>query len=295
MQLHDNGGGADTSAAQTFTITVNTPASLSIADASVVEGNHGSAPFTVMTFTVTLSSASTQTVTVNYATLPGTALAPKDFQAKTGSLSFAPGNLTKTLTVNIVGDTIKENNETFTVRLSGAVNAAITDTDGIGTILDDDSTPMLMAAPASVSEGNSGQKMMTFAVTPSNGNWQPMSFDYATIAGLAAREGLDYVPVAGTAVIPAESTDPVFISVPVIGNLRHQRDHRVFLRLLNAIEAIIAAQDTPGDIIDDDPGADDAGVRRGDRRGQQRHRQRGGHGDPVERHRRRRDGQLRYG
>ena len=155
--------------------------------------------------------------------------------------------------MNIVGDTIKENNETFTVRLSGAVNAAITDTDGIGTIVDDDSTPMLMAAPASVSEGNTGQKMMTFAVTPTNGNWQPMTVDYATIAGEAARAGLDYVPVAGTAVIPAETTDPVYISVPVIGNRRHQKTHKVILHLQNPVESIIVTPDTNGDIIDDDP------------------------------------------
>src|SRR6185437_11552023 len=160
----------------------------------------------------------------------------------------------KIININIVGDTTKENNETLTVRLSNPVNATIARSDGIGTIIDDDSTPHLAAtATSSVVEGNSGTRSMTFMVTPSNGNWEDMTVDYSTLAGAAAREGIDYQPVAGTAVIPAESTDPIFITVPVIGNLRHQPTHRVILHLANAFDSIIDTPDTPGDIIDDDP------------------------------------------
>jgi len=126
--------------------------------------------------------------------------------------------------------------------------------DGIGTIIDDDSTPHLaVTASAPVVEGNSGQKMMTYAVTPSNGNYLPMTVDYTTLAGTAAREGVDYVPVTGTLVFDAETTDTKFITVPVIGNLRHQRNHKVWLHLANAIEAVLDRTDTDADIIDDDP------------------------------------------
>jgi len=81
LQLHDNGGtlngGVDTSASQTFTITITSQTSqtvsLTISDVSVVEGNTQCSPCTAMPFTVSLSAASSQTVTVNYATLAGTA------------------------------------------------------------------------------------------------------------------------------------------------------------------------------------------------------------------------------
>jgi hypothetical protein len=140
VQLRDNGGvangGVDTSAAQTFTITVQSsgPPKISIADSSVVEGNSGTTP---MVFTVTLSSPSAVTVTVNYQTLAGTA-SSRDFQATSGTLTFAAGETSKSVTVNIVGDLVKENNETLSLRLSAATNATILKADGLGTIIDDD-------------------------------------------------------------------------------------------------------------------------------------------------------------
>jgi len=140
VQLHDNGGiangGVDTSAAQTFTITVQSagPPKLSISDSSVIEGNTGLTP---MVFTVTLSSAAALPVTVNYQTLSGTA-GSRDYQSTSGTLTFAPGETSKTITVMVVGDLVKENNETFSVRLSAATNATILKADGIGTIIDDD-------------------------------------------------------------------------------------------------------------------------------------------------------------
>jgi hypothetical protein len=91
-----------------------------------------------MTFTVTLSAASSQAVSVNYTTLPGTATVGKDYNAATGTLTFAPGEVTKTIVVSIIGDTTRENTETLTVRLSAAVNATLTNTDGLGSIIDDD-------------------------------------------------------------------------------------------------------------------------------------------------------------
>jgi hypothetical protein len=138
--LHDNGGvangGVDTSAPQSFTITIQAagPPKLSISDASVIEGNSGMTP---MVFTVTLSSPGATTVTVNYQTLTGTA-SSRDFQATSGTLRFAPGETTKTVTVSVIGDLVKENNETFAVRLSAATNATILKADGVGTIIDDD-------------------------------------------------------------------------------------------------------------------------------------------------------------
>jgi hypothetical protein len=148
VQLHDNGGtlngGVDTSASQTFTITITsqtsqTIISLTINDVNVSEGNTLCTPCTALPFTVSLSAASSQTVTVNYATLAGTAQAGKDYISASGTLTFAPGEVSKNVVIQVVGDTSRENNETLQVRLTNATNAIIARTDGIGTIIDDDS------------------------------------------------------------------------------------------------------------------------------------------------------------
>jgi subtilisin family serine protease len=144
VHLHDNGGtangGVDTSAARTFTITVTPPAgppSVSIADVSVVEGNVVCA-CTDAVFTVSLSSPSSQTVTVSYTTLSGTAMSPKDYVWSQGVVTFAPGDVSKTIIVKVGGDTTRENNETFSVRVSDPVNATLAKATGVGTIMNDD-------------------------------------------------------------------------------------------------------------------------------------------------------------
>ena len=88
---------------------------------------------------MTLSAASTQTVTVNYATANGTAIAGADYQAASGTLTFSPGQTLKSVTVPVSGDTLVELNETFSVNLSGAQNATILDSQGVATITNDDS------------------------------------------------------------------------------------------------------------------------------------------------------------
>jgi VCBS repeat-containing protein len=140
VQLRDSGGtangGIDTSAPQTFNVTILGPPSVSIADAGMLEGNAGTTP---MVFTVTLSGPTTQPVTVSYQTLNGTASSTKDYQATSGTLTFAAGETSKTITVLVNGDTSRESTETFVVRLSIPINATIADSDGLAFIIDDDS------------------------------------------------------------------------------------------------------------------------------------------------------------
>ncbi|MFP4101640.1 glycoside hydrolase family 9 protein [Coleofasciculus sp.] len=110
---------------------------LSINNVSITEGDSGTKN---ATFTVNLSDASTQSVSVNYATANDTAIAGSDYTAKSGTLSFNPGQTSKTFSVPIIGDTTVEGNETFKVNLSQASNATIGDAQGVGTILNDDSS-----------------------------------------------------------------------------------------------------------------------------------------------------------
>jgi CSLREA domain-containing protein len=111
---------------------------LSINDVSITEGSAGTKQ---LTFTVTLTKASGQTVTVKYATADGTAQAASDYAAKNGTLTFAPGGvLTQIVNITINGDAVVEPNEAFYVFLSGQVNAAVSKARGVGTITNDDSS-----------------------------------------------------------------------------------------------------------------------------------------------------------
>jgi hypothetical protein len=107
---------------------------LSIDDVTVTEGDSGAAAV----FTVSLDAASSDQVTVDYATSDGTAQAPDDYSAASGTLTIPPGENSGTLTVQVSGDVLDEADETFSVNLSNAVNATIVDGAGAGTILDDD-------------------------------------------------------------------------------------------------------------------------------------------------------------
>src|SRR5262249_37165450 len=94
---------------------------------------------TLFTFTVTLSTAYDQPVTVSYQTASGTAKSGEDYVAKTGTLTFAPGETTNTITIEVKGDGKREANETFYLDLFGnSGNSLVTKNRGIGTILNDD-------------------------------------------------------------------------------------------------------------------------------------------------------------
>ena len=114
---------------------------LSPATTSITEGDTGSQS---LNFTVTLSVASTSTVTVNYATANGTATAGSDYTATSGTLSFAAGETSKTITVSVLGDKTVESNENFTLVLSSPSGATLGSTaSATVTIIDNDSTTVL--------------------------------------------------------------------------------------------------------------------------------------------------------
>lgn len=108
---------------------------LLIGDASTPEGNSGTHP---LTFTVTLVKAVSVPVTVHWMTADNTAKAPSDYVAGSGTLSFAPGQTSGTISVLIKGDRMKEPNEVFFVLLDSPHNATIADGSGTGGILNDD-------------------------------------------------------------------------------------------------------------------------------------------------------------
>jgi chitinase len=111
---------------------------ISISDVTKKEGRRGQT--TLFTFTVTLSAAYDQAVTMSYRTVDGTAkTSDNDYVAKTGTLTFAPGETTKTITIVVNGDSKKEADETFYLDLfDNSSNSLFSKSRGIGTILNDD-------------------------------------------------------------------------------------------------------------------------------------------------------------
>jgi len=171
------------------------PPSLSINDVTVVEGNSGT---TSAVFTVTLSAASGQTVSVNYGTADGTATQPADYTSTSGTLTFTPGQTTQPITVLVAGETVPEAGETFFVNLSGASNASISDNQGVGTISNDD-------VPVSISPATLPNGAVTAAYSQTltaSGGVSPYSFAVtagALPAGLTLSAGgvLSGTPTAG--------------------------------------------------------------------------------------------------
>jgi ELWxxDGT repeat protein len=108
---------------------------LTMNDIRVAEGDLGTAP---ARFTVSLSAPSTQTVTVDYATSDGTALAGSDYNAASGTLTFAAGETSKNIDVLVRGDGFPENNETFALTLRNASGATLPNTPAYAIIDDDD-------------------------------------------------------------------------------------------------------------------------------------------------------------
>src|SRR5439155_978239 len=131
------------------------------------EGNAGTTAFT---FTVTKTGSTAQSATVDFATANGTAFAAvdtppsctgaatgsPDYLPTSGTLTFAPTDTIKTITVQVCGDTTFELDETFTVTLSKASNAMITKGTCTGTITNDDAHPTFTITAVSRSEGNAG-------------------------------------------------------------------------------------------------------------------------------------------
>ena len=231
------------------------PLTAAVGDVEVLEGNAGTQR--TATFTVTLSGASEEAVTVNYATAPsGASPATEgvDYQDATGTLTFAPGETTKTVDVTINGDAVAEPNETFSLTLSSPSSGSLGDATGVGTIVNDDglvpNPPGIAISDASIAEGNSGTRELTFDVTLSSAVAGQVTVNYAT-ANDTATAGSDYVAESGTVTFPGGNTSQT-ITITVNGDTTDEELEQFFVNLSNASGANIADAQGVGSIADDD-------------------------------------------
>jgi PKD repeat protein len=143
------------------TVTVFVKPAISVSDATVIEGDNGTAN---LNFTLTLTETVGQTVSVDFAAEDGTAtLAGSDYFATTGTATFAPAVTSVIATVRVIGDRLDESDETITLRLSDATQGDISIGTAVGTIADDDSTPIAQDAALTLNEDTNATSNLVVA------------------------------------------------------------------------------------------------------------------------------------
>jgi Ca2+-binding RTX toxin-like protein len=206
-----------------------------------------------VTFTVTRSGSLTNPSTVNFATANGTATAGSDYTALTGTISFAAGEATKTISIALINDTLVESPETFTVNLSGGTNVTIADAQGVGTINSDDLTPPPPAAPSiSVSDVtvNEADGQMVFTLARSGDLTLTSSVNYATANGTAIA-GSDYTANTGSVIFAAGQASAT-VRVQILDDTLVESAETLFLNLTAGTNATIADAQGVGTINSDD-------------------------------------------
>ncbi|MCY3566731.1 MAG: hypothetical protein OXH27_11185, partial [Gammaproteobacteria bacterium] len=228
----------------------------------IAEGDSGENP--ALTFTVSLSNPGSQTVTVDWAdTDKGTAASGADYADPAGgTLSFAPGEVSKTIAVAVTGDGVDEPNETVVLRLSNPSNArfpgkAVKTLEGVGVIANDDAAALLSIDSPSVAEGGDGENpALTFTVTLSKPRSQTVTVDWADTDTGTAASGADYADPAGGTLSFAPGVTSQTVAVAVTGDGVVEGDETVILRLSNPSGAQFAGGvetlDGVGDIENDD-------------------------------------------
>lgn len=224
---------------------------VSIEGVKVLEPGAGSVK---AVFNVMLSEPSGQKVTVKYATANGTALAGSDYAAQTGLITFMPGATSREVKVVVNGDTVMEDEETFTVTLHTPVNATIDAGQAVGTIInatEGNSMTTLSIAKTSVIEGNSGTTQMVFTVTMPFPSPNTVTVKYMT-ANSSAKAGEDYISASGTLTF-APGTTTQTIPITVLGDILHEPNEAMVVNLSNPTNAVLLVKQAVGTILNDEP------------------------------------------
>lgn len=219
---------------------------VAISDASITEGNSGAAS---AQFRVKLSPVSGRVVTARFATASGSAREGEDFLGSTNTLIFQPGQTVKTIPITVLGEAIQETSETFLVTLSDPTHATITDSEGIGTIVNTDKAPKLFLGNATVMEAvaDTTNAIFQLRLVPASGLTVSVSF-YTTNG--TATSGLDYSNQAPQILLFAPGETNLTISVPVFSDALSESNETFFVRLLQPTNATLGQALGLGTILD---------------------------------------------
>lgn len=236
---------------------------VSISDAGRLEGNAG---LSALSFSVDLSAPSKTAVTVSFATSDGSAIAGSDYVANSGTVTFVPGDISETVSVQINGDAVVEATQSFNVTLSAPVGATLGTASAIGTISNDDSAVISIDAP-SVLEGSVGFiAPLAFTVSISQTVEGVVGFNFASADGNDPNPLLnatladgDYSSTFGSSSFTNVISSRVF-AVPVNGDADVEPDQQLRLLLsaltlppgVNPADVTFAASSAIGTVLNDD-------------------------------------------
>lgn len=237
--------------AENFTFNGMIPAgnipALRIEDVSAAEGNLTRS----QNITVNLSTASSTAVEVHWQTIDGTALAGSDYVASAGTLTFAPGETTKTIAVTILGDAVEEGDETFSLQLSQAGSTPIHRDTAVVTLTNDDFDPSLRIVDASVTEGHQANgTFLSMSVTLQPPASQEVSV-LVTTSNLSALAGEDYSSSNQVLTFAIGETVKQ-VSIPIIGDIVQEGPETFLVTLSQAQGAAIRKSTALASIYDDD-------------------------------------------
>lgn len=239
MNLSAPTGGATIATGQGSGTITDNDASFTIGNGSVTEGS-------AMTFTVTRTGATSASHSVSYASADGSATSGVDFTATSGTLTFLPGETSKTITVPTIDDNVAESPETIFVNLSGPTGGAtIAVSQGVGAIHDNDAGIAINNAAI----GENG--MLVFTVTRTGAIQSSYSVSYATASGTAI-SGVDFTAASGSLTFTASDTTKTIVIAPIEDTLV-EGNETMLVNLYDATGgAVITAAQGTGTIIDND-------------------------------------------
>lgn len=223
------------------------PTTISIRDIVMSERDSST---TQALFQVVLSQRFPVDVTVQYSTVNGSAVEGSDYHATSGVLTIPAGDMSASISVPVVGDVLDESNEYFGINLSQAINATIADPQGIGTIVDNDTTPLIIN-DVNVVEGNNNTTEAKFTVSLSAPNPQTVTVQCRTANGMA-KASSDYEALAPMTLTFAPGEVNKTFSVPIIGDLLDEANENFFVILSAPVNATIGRGRGIGTITDDD-------------------------------------------
>jgi Calx-beta domain-containing protein/uncharacterized protein DUF4214 len=200
---------------------------------------------------VTRTSGSAGTVTVNYATADGTATAPLDYTAMSGTLVFNDGETSKSISIPIIDNNVPEGAHFLTISLSNPTGGAVLgNTTKTQLSIQDNDYPTVSISDVSQAEGNSGTTVLTFTVTSSDAITNDVYVDYSTADGTATA-GSDYQSTSGMIKIPAGQKTAT-LTILVQGDNVIEADETFFVNLSNPNNAVIGKAKGKGTIVNDD-------------------------------------------
>jgi hypothetical protein len=215
---------------------------------SVAEGTSGQSS---LTFTVSLSHPSALPVSVEWNTDDGTASAGTDYAAASGTVTFAPLDVSESVVVDVFGDVTYERDETVVLELSNPTNAPLGRTGRVGTVVNDDAAPVVSIGDASIVEGAAGVTTLSLTVSLSAASGVDASVDFSTADGTATAGG-DFVGSTGTVDVLAGETSAA-VEVQVTGDGRYEPDETFTVDLSAPVDATLGDGSAQATILNDDP------------------------------------------